>query len=91
MSVLVHISHAIRAESGSAPEFEVAGATVREALQHLADQYPAVYRCVCDETGQLRRHIHLFVNDSLLHGQDGLDTAFEPGDVLSLMTAVSGG
>jgi molybdopterin converting factor small subunit len=68
----------------------------RPALQNLVDQalkhqYPAVHRCICDETGAVRRHINLFVNQSLWYRQTGLNQKLAPGDVLFIMTAVSGG
>jgi molybdopterin converting factor small subunit len=39
----------------------------------------------------LRRHINLFVNTHHMRDRDGLDTSLEPGDVVTIMTAVSGG
>jgi molybdopterin converting factor small subunit len=46
---------------------------------------------VCDETGAVRRHVNLFVNDSFLSKRDGLDTPLASGDILTIMPAVSGG
>jgi molybdopterin converting factor small subunit len=46
---------------------------------------------VCDETGAVRRHLNIFVNTDNIHDVDGLDTALAPGDVLSILPAVSGG
>jgi molybdopterin converting factor small subunit len=69
----------------------VSAGTVRAALEQLASSHPALYRSVCDETGAVRRHINLFVNSTLVRGDPGLDTVLESRDVLSIMTAVSGG
>ena len=91
VSIPVQLAHSLRAECGQAAEVCVEAASVREALTRLSERYPALYRCVCDETGAVRRHLHLFVNNTLLHRQKGLDTVLAPGDVLSIMTAVSGG
>ena len=51
----------------------------------------ALYRNICDETGAVRRHLNVFVNADNVRDLDGLDTALRPGDVLTILPAVSGG
>ncbi len=60
-------------------------------LAELARLYPKLHRSICDETGGLRRHINLFVNIHHMRDRDGLDTQLAAGDVVTIMTAVSGG
>ena len=91
MSITIHIPQMLRAECGVSADLCVSARTVRVALEQLAQSHPSLYRSVCDETGAVRRHIHLFVNSSLLSGPEGFDTVLKSGDVLSIMTAVSGG
>lgn len=91
MSISVQVPYALRHECGGKSELEVSAATVQQALVALKDRQPKLYRNICDETGTVRRHINLFVNESLIHRKDGLDTKLEPGDLLFIMTAVSGG
>ena len=91
MAISVHIPTPLRAECGGAAELTLSAPTVRAALKQLAESHPALYRSVCDETGAVRRHVNLFVNNSFLHQREGLDTALAPGDVLTIMPAVSGG
>jgi molybdopterin synthase sulfur carrier subunit len=69
----------------------VSAATVGEALRQLEQHHPAVYRSVCDETGAVRRHVHLFVNMDLLLGVNNFEAPLDPGDTLFIMPAVSGG
>lgn len=69
----------------------VKASTVGEALQQLKQRHPAVYRSVCNETGAVRQHVHLFVNTDLLLGDEQFDTSLKSGDTLSIMPAVSGG
>lgn len=75
----------------SQPELRLRGDTVRAVLEELNREYPSLHRCICDETGAVRRHISLFVNNDLLPHRQGLDTRLESGDVLSVFQAVSGG
>ncbi len=72
-------------------ELSVSAANVRDALEQVHQSQPVLYRSVCDETGAVRRHVGLFVNDSHIRDRDGLDTALVPGDVITILPAVSGG
>ncbi|MHC2070082.1 MoaD/ThiS family protein [Bremerella sp. T1] len=65
--------------------------SVHEVLTALKTEQPQLYRNICDETGAVRKHINLFVNESLIHRRDGLGTPLKPEDSLFIMTAVSGG
>lgn len=76
---------------GGAAELEVAAGTVRGALDELERLYPRLYPNICDETGAVRRHINVFVNSDNVRDRDGLGTALEAGDVVTILPAVSGG
>lgn len=91
MTISIQIPAVLRADCGGASEIRLSAPTVRAAMDQLEQSHPALYRSVCDETGAVRRHVNLFVNDSFLHEREGLDTALAPGDVLTIMPSVSGG
>lgn len=92
MTITIQIPATLRAYCNEATaELMLSAATVRSALEQLEQSHPAIYQSVCDETGAVRRHVHLFVNNSFVSDREGLDTALAPGDVLSIMPAVSGG
>jgi molybdopterin converting factor small subunit len=76
---------------GNASELTVTAANLRAVLAELEQRYPQLHRSICDETGTVRRHINLFVNTQLMRDLNGLDTSLAPGDVVTIMTAVSGG
>ena len=91
MSVTILVPPPLRAYSGGAPELSLSAPTVRAALEQIERSHPDLYRSVCDETGKVRRHVGLFVNRHHVRERDGLDTALAPGDVLTILPAVSGG
>lgn len=92
MHVTIHIAATLRDYcQESRAELKLPATTVAEALEQLATHHVSLYQSICDETGAIRRHVHLFVNDGFIHDRDGLNTALAPGDVLSIMPAVSGG
>jgi len=91
MPITVVIPTALRQYTKNAPELSLAAGNVRAALEEIERVHPRLYPSICDETGAVRRHLNLFVNSSHVRDLDGLDTRLAPGDVLSIMIAVSGG
>lgn len=91
MAITIQIPAGLRHECDGRQFLEVTAVTVQEALDALAGNYPQIYRCVCDETGAVRRHMHLFVNDTLIGGKLRLTHPLGEQDILTIMTAVSGG
>ena len=91
MTITVRIPSALRDTCGGVRELSVTAPTIAAAMNRIEQEYPLLYRNVCDETGMMRRHINVFVNKSLVRGPEGLSAQLTPGDVITIMTAVSGG
>ena len=91
MSIQVLVPAPLRPYCGGVSELGISAPSVRAALAELERSHPSLYRNVCDETGAVRRHVNLFVNTSHVRDREGLDTALAPGDVLTILPAVSGG
>ena len=90
-TVTIHVPGPLRAYCGGVAQLTIAAPTVRAALEDLERSQFALYRNVCDETGAVRRHVNVFVNSDNVRDLDGLDTALAPGDVVTILPAVSGG
>lgn len=91
MTITVRIPAQLRDTCGGVRDLSVAAPTIAAALNVLEEQYPLLYRNVCDETGVVRRHINVFINKSLVRDPQGLTAQLAAGDVVTIMTAVSGG
>ncbi len=91
MPVTIHVPAALRSYCDGAPELSLEAPSVRAVLEQLEQRHPSLFRSICDETGTVRRHVNLFVNTSHVRDREGLDTALVPGDVVTIMPAVSGG
>ncbi len=91
MPIQVHLATLLRQHAGGVEEFSVEASSVRQALSHIERRYPSLYRSVCDETGAVRRHVNVFVNDTLARDARGLDRPLCSGDVLTIFQSVSGG
>ena len=90
-TVTITIPSPLQKYVGGASELSSSAASVRGALEELERTRPELHRCVCDETGAVRRHINLFVNADNVRDLRGVDSPLAPGDVLTIMPAVSGG
>ncbi len=90
-TIPVHLSSILRDYCGGASQMPVTAGSVREALAQIERENPGLHRAICDETGAVRRHINVFVNSDAIRDLDGLDTPIGPGDVLTILPAVSGG
>ncbi|HEX5443135.1 MAG TPA: MoaD/ThiS family protein [Pirellulales bacterium] len=93
--IRVTIPPALRPLCGDVPsrraELCFAAASVRELLSQLARLHPQVHVLLCDERGEPRPHINVFVNADHVRARAGLDTPLTPGDVVTILPAVSGG
>ena len=90
-AVTIEIPAALRQYCDGASDLSVSARNVRGALDELERNHPSLYGNICDETGTVRRHLNVFVNASHVRDRSGLDTALAPGDVVTILAAVSGG
>jgi sulfur-carrier protein len=89
--ITIHVLGALRTYCGGAAQISISANTVRAALEDLERSQSALYRNVCDETGTVRRHLNVFVNSDNVRDLNGVDTTLRPGDVVTILPAVSGG
>lgn len=90
-TVTVRVPEPLRARCGGRAELALPATTVRGALERIERAHPELYRGICDETGAVRPHVGVFVNRDHVRDRRGLDTVLAPGDVVSILPAVSGG
>jgi molybdopterin converting factor small subunit len=90
-TITVHVPPALRKYCAGDADLSVSAPTVRAVLDELERNHPSLYQNICDETGSVRRHLNVFVNSSHMRDRNGLDTALAPGDVVTILAAVSGG
>lgn len=89
--IIFHVAGPLRPYCGGATQLPIRAETVRGALLELEQGQERLYRNVCDETGAVRRHLNVFVNADHISSLAGLDTKLTPGDVVTILPAVSGG
>lgn len=71
-----------------ATEVEAQGETLAALLRDLDRQYPGIRFRMVDEQDAIREHIRIFVNRETA---EDLDHPLQPGDVVRIIGAISGG
>ena len=92
MAVIVHIPTPLRKLTNEQPTVTADGAaTLAGLIDALEAQHPGLKERVCDETGELRRFVNVYVNGEDVRFLSGLETALESGAEVSIVPAVAGG
>jgi molybdopterin synthase sulfur carrier subunit len=67
------------------------GGTLGEMIEGLEVQFPGLKDRLCDETGELRRFVNVYVNGEDVRFQQGLETVLTGNEEVSIVPAVAGG
>jgi len=70
---------------------EANGANIEEILADLDKNYPGLKERVCDESGNVRRFVNIFINDEDIRFLDEKATVVKAGDEISIVPAIAGG
>ncbi len=70
---------------------QVAAGTVGEALAELDGRYPGLTGRLLESEGALHRHINIYINEEDVRFKDQLATIVEPGDLVTVISAIAGG
>lgn len=81
----------LRSLAGGAGEVEVTGATVGGALDALLGRHPALRRHLRTETGKLREHVNVFLNEEDIRVLEGEASGVAEGDVVTVVPSIAGG
>jgi sulfur-carrier protein len=67
------------------------GGTISEILASLEKSYPGLAERICDEQGNIRRFVNVFLNDEDIRFLEDKDTEVKDGDEISIVPAIAGG
>ncbi len=65
--------------------------TLAQLIDALERDFPGLKERLCDETGELRRFVNIYVNGEDVRFLSGLQTAIASGTEVSIVPAVAGG
>jgi molybdopterin synthase sulfur carrier subunit len=90
MAITVKIPTQLRAATGGESEIEVSGGTVGEVLDAVFDAHTDLRERITQD-GDLRRFVNVYVSGEDIRFQQGLETAINDGDEVTILPAVAGG
>ncbi len=88
---IVRIPTPLRNLSGNRDEIKIAASSVLEMIEKLEAECPGIKDRLCDESGEVRRFINIYVNNEDIRFLDGKETALSDGDNVSIIPAIAGG
>ena len=91
MSVNVLIPTPLRKFTNNNETVTVATGTVATLVEELEQQYPGIKKSLCDDSGELRRFVNVYVNEEDIRFLEGKDTPINEGDAVSIVPAIAGG
>jgi sulfur-carrier protein len=87
----VRVPTPLRKYTAGAEAVEADGATVAAVIADLDKRYPGIKDRICDDAGQVRRFVNVFVNGEDIRFLQHLDTPVKAADELSIVPAIAGG
>ncbi len=91
MATSIRIPTPLRKLTGDQEIVEAEGSTIGEILQSLDDHYPGLKDRICDEKGNVRRFVNVYLNDEDIRFLDDKKTPVISGDEISIVPAIAGG
>ena len=91
MSVTVRIPTPLRKLTEGQSEITVKGDTVESVITNMEASYPGIQDRICDENGNVRRFINIYINEEDFRVLDGTNTPVKAEDKVSIVPAIAGG
>ena len=70
---------------------DTAGENIGEILENLDKAFPGLKERICDDQGNVRRFVNIFVNDEDIRFLDEKATTVKATDEISIVPAIAGG
>ena len=70
---------------------EVNAKSVQEALEKINKIHPGIKDYIVEENGKLRKHVNIFIGNSMILDKDSLSDKLRETDDVYIMQALSGG
>ncbi len=91
LSVTVRLPSQLYEQAGGRRVIAAPAGTVREVIEALEASAPGLRFHLCEETGELRSFVNVFLDGVNIRNLDGLTTAVPAGATLMIFPSVAGG
>ncbi|MBI3356014.1 MAG: MoaD/ThiS family protein [Nitrospirae bacterium] len=89
--IKVRIPTPLRPLTKGQGEVEAKAGSVLEMIEALNSAHPGIKDRLCDEAGELRRFVNIYVNEEDIRFLKGKETSLKDGDEVSIVPAIAGG
>ena len=91
MAVKVRIPTPLQKLTQDKSEVEVSGRSIQDVINQLEQNYPGIKQRICDEQGNVRRFVNIFLNEEDIRFLKKESTPVKDGDEVSIVPAIAGG
>ena len=91
MSAIVRIPTPLRKVTNGEDKASVDAGTMVEVVKSLEGQFPGLKARICDDDGELRSFVNVYINGEDVRFLDGMNSSVSSGDEVSIVPAVAGG
>ena len=91
MPIIVRIPTPLQKLTQNKPEVLISADTIGGMIQQLEKNYPGVKDRICDEQGNVRRFVNIFLNEEDIRFLEREKTPLKDGDEVSIVPAIAGG
>ena len=89
--IKVRIPTPLRPLTKGQGEVEATAATITEMIETLNSAHPGLKDRLCEDKGELRRFLNIYVNEEDIRFLKGKETSLKDGDEVSIVPAIAGG
>lgn len=91
MAVSVKIPTPLRRLTNQESTVNAEGGDVAAMIESLDGSFPGIKARLCDDDGELRHFVNIYINGEDIRYIDGIETSINDGDEVSIVPAVAGG
>ncbi|MQG24667.1 MAG: MoaD/ThiS family protein [SAR202 cluster bacterium] len=91
MGIKVRIPGPLRKLTNELDQVEITAGNIGELIDLLEKEYNGMKERLCDEDGELRYFVNIYLNGEDIRFIEGMNTPTESGDEVSIVPAVAGG
>lgn len=70
---------------------EISGQTIYDVVEKVEVQFPGIKCYLVEESGSLRKHVNIYINNTLIKDRNRLTDTVASGSEVYIMQALSGG
>ena len=91
MPITVRIPTPLQKITQNKAEVKSEGSNIKELIDNLEQDFPGLKDRICDEKGNVRRFINIYVNEEDVRFLQQDQTSLKDGDEVSIIPAIAGG